>query len=224
MPDTETYLPLNLLDASLPPSLYTEMLCPGVTILRHAATAQAAVLLDDLAAVVGQSPFRQMLTPGGFEMSVGMTNCGTRGWVSDQRGYRYSVRDSLSGKPWPEMPVSFLVLATQAAAQAGFLDFLPDACLVNRYRTGAKMSLHQDKDERDLKQPIVSVSLGLPAVFLFGGKNRSDKTVRTVLKHGDIVVWGGPVRLNYHGVLPLKPGFHPLVGDQRINLTFRKVH
>ena len=155
-------------------------------------------------------------------MSVAMTNCGSLGWVTDRSGYRYDSLDPERGQPWPAMPASFLRLAQTAAAKAGFPDFCPDACLINRYEAGAKLSLHQDKDERDFAAPIVSVSLGIPAVFLFGGLNRADKTMRVPLVHGDVVVWGGPARLRYHGVLPLKPGHHPAFGARRVNLTFRK--
>ena len=155
-------------------------------------------------------------------MSVAMTNCGSTGWVSDRTGYRYDALDPQSGSPWPPMPASFFRLATNAAAKAGFNGFLPDACLINRYEPGARLSLHQDKDEQDYDQPIVSASLGLPATFLFGGMRRSAPTIRVALTHSDVVVWGGPARLRYHGVLPLKEGHHPSVGAYRINLTFRK--
>jgi alkylated DNA repair protein (DNA oxidative demethylase) len=157
-------------------------------------------------------------------MSVAMTNCGAAGWVTDRSGYRYDGIDPQSGKPWPEMPSVFRELAGRAAAAAGFDDFLPDACLINRYQPGARMSLHQDKDERDFGSPIVSVSLGLPAIFLFGGPERSDRPRRFRLEHGDIVVWGGPSRLFFHGVAPLADGEHNLLGRQRINLTFRRAH
>jgi alkylated DNA repair protein (DNA oxidative demethylase) len=155
-------------------------------------------------------------------MSVAMTNCGNAGWVTDRTGYRYDGADPQSGKPWPAMPTSFQALAHNAAAEAGFAGFAPDACLINRYEPGARMSLHQDRDENDFGAPIVSVSLGLPAVFLFGGLKRSDKTQRYRLQHGDIVVWGGPARLVFHGVAPLADGEHVLLSRQRINLTFRK--
>src|SRR5262249_36146035 len=158
--------------------------------------------------VAAQAPFRHMVTPGGFRMSVAMTNCGALGWVTDQTGYRYDPVDPESGECWPRMPESFLRLARDAAARAGFANFVPDACLINRYRPGARLTLHQDKNERDFGAPIVSVSLGIPAVFLFGGLKRADKTVRVTLRHGDVVVWGGPDRLRYHGVLPLKEGHH----------------
>jgi alkylated DNA repair protein (DNA oxidative demethylase) len=181
-----------------------------------------ADLIADLRAVVEQAPFRHMVTPGGHQMSVAMTNCGSAGWVTDRTGYRYDANDPLAGRPWPAMPPSFCRLAGQAAAHAGFGGFSPDACLVNRYEPGAKMSLHQDKDEHDFGAPIVSVSLGLPAVFLFGGLKRSDKPRRFRLEHGDVVVWGGPARLVFHGVAPLADGEHAIMGRQRINLTFRK--
>jgi alkylated DNA repair protein (DNA oxidative demethylase) len=163
-----------------------------------------------------------MITPGGFRMSVAMTICGPWGWVSDRTGYRYSAVDPDNGRDWPRLPRSFLRLATEAAAAAGFEAFRPDACLVNRYLPGSKLSLHQDRDEQDYDAPIVSVSLGLPATFLFGGSKRSDKIRRLPLTHGDVVVWGGPDRLRYHGVAPLKDGTHPLLGAQRVNLTFRQ--
>jgi alkylated DNA repair protein (DNA oxidative demethylase) len=163
-----------------------------------------------------------MITPGGFRMSVAMTNCGTYGWVSDATGYRYNKLDPESGRPWPRMPKVFMNLATDAGCEAGFEGFAPDACLVNRYQPGARLTLHQDKNERDFAAPIVSVSLGLPAVFLFGGTKRSERTVRVPLEHGDVVVWGGPARLRYHGVRPLEAGSHPLTGAYRFNLTFRK--
>jgi alkylated DNA repair protein (DNA oxidative demethylase) len=163
-----------------------------------------------------------MVTPGGHQMSVAMTNCGGLGWVTDRSGYRYDANDPEAGRPWPAMPRSFRELAKVAAAQAGFEGFSPDACLINRYQPGARMSLHQDKDEEDFAAPIVSVSLGLPATFLFGGLKRSDKPRRFRLEHGDIAVWGGPARLVFHGVAPLADGEHALLGRQRINLTFRK--
>jgi alkylated DNA repair protein (DNA oxidative demethylase) len=151
-----------------------------------------------------------------------MTNCGTLGWITDRTGYRYDTLDPESQHKWPPMPPAFLRLANSAATEAGFPNFTPDACLINRYEPGAKLSLHQDKDEHDYSAPIVSVSLGLPAIFLFGGLKRADKTARVPLEHGDLVVWGGPARLRFHGVLPLKPGAHPLLGAYRVNLTFRK--
>ena len=172
--------------------------------------------------IVAQAPFRHMFTPGGYQMSVAMTNCGELGWVTDRKGYRYDAIDPVSQKPWPAMPPVFLELAGQAAAEAGFVDFRPDACLINRYDAGARMSLHQDRDEQDFGAPIVSVSLGLPAIFLFGGPKRSDKPQRYRLSHGDVVVWGGPSRLFFHGIAPLADGEHTLLGRQRINLTFRK--
>ncbi|NVI99798.1 DNA oxidative demethylase AlkB [Myxococcus sp. AM009] len=199
-----------------------ESLGAGARVLRGFALTQDAELLSAVHEVALASPFRHMETPGGFRMSVAMTNCGAWGWVTDRTGYRYADVDPVQGRPWPEMPAVFLRLARMAAAKAGFDGFTPDACLVNRYEPGAKMSLHQDKDERDFTAPIVSVSLGLPAVFLFGGAERADSSARVRLSHGDVVVWGGPARLRYHGVMPLKPGRHPRVGGHRINLTFRK--
>jgi alkylated DNA repair protein (DNA oxidative demethylase) len=202
------------------PSL--ELMAEGAVLLRGFARSFEAELIADLRLIVEQAPFRHMVTPGGHSMSVAMTNCGGVGWVTDRSGYRYDAVDPESEKPWPAMPASFGELAAQAADRAGFNGFAPDACLVNRYLPGAKMSLHQDKDETDFAAPIVSVSLGLPAVFLFGGLKRSDKPRRFRLQHGDIAVWGGPTRLNFHGVAPLADGEHVLLGRQRINLTFRK--
>ena len=194
----------------------------GAVLLRGFAKPCEAELIADLRDVVGQAPFRHMVTPGGHQMSVAMTNCGSLGWVTDRTGYRYDAGDPLTGQPWPAMPESFCRLAGQAAASAGFHGFAPDACLINRYQPGARMSLHQDKDEQDFGAPIVSVSLELPAIFLFGGLKRSDRPRRFRLEHGDIVVWGGPTRLAFHGVAPLADGEHTSMGRQRINLTFRK--
>ena len=202
--------------------LSEEPLGPGATILRNFAISEETEILSGLSDVVSKAPFRHMITPGGFRMSVAMTNCGALGWVTDRTGYRYDPMDPESGLPWPPMPESFLTLARNAAAKAGFKEFVPDTCLINRYDPGARLTLHQDKNERDFDQPIVSVSLGLPARFLFGGLNRTDTAVRVKLTHGDVAVWGGSARLRYHGVLPLKTGHHPLVGGYRINLTFRQ--
>jgi alkylated DNA repair protein (DNA oxidative demethylase) len=197
-------------------------LAPGAAILSGFARPRETTLVDALARVTEAAPFRHMLTPGGRRMSVAMTNCGPVGWVSDRAGYRYEPCDPESRQPWPPMPDAFQELARKAAAEAGFAGFAPDACLINRYEPGTRLSLHQDRDERDLEAPIVSVSLGLPAVFLFGGLRRSDPTRRVRLTHGDVVVWGGPSRLRYHGVMPLEDGEHPLLRRSRINLTFRK--
>jgi DNA oxidative demethylase len=202
------------------PSL--ELMAEGAVLLRGFARWFETDLIAALRDIVAQAPFRHMVTPGGHQMSVAMTNCGRFGWVTDRSGYRYDAVDPESGNNWPVMPTSFRKLAAQAAERAGFANFLPDACLVNRYQPGAKMSLHQDKDETDFGAPIVSVSLGLPAVFLFGGLKRSHKPRRFRLQHGDVVVWGGPARLHFHGVGPLADGEHILLGRQRINLTFRK--
>ena len=199
-----------------------EKLAPGAKLLREFALAWKTEVLAAVRDVVELAPFRHMVTPGGFRMSVAMTNCGGLGWVTDRRGYRYEGRDPESGLAWPSMPGVLLKLASKAASQAGFEGFVPDACLINRYEPGAKMSLHQDKDEKDFGQPIVSVSLGVPAVFLFGGMQRGDKTLRVKVLHGDVVVWGGVARLRYHGVMALKEAHHPSFGGCRINLTFRK--
>lgn len=199
-----------------------QTMAEGAVLLRGFAAPMQHELLSALREIVAAAPFRHMTTPGGYQMSVAMTNCGDVGWVTDRRGYRYDRIDPESGKPWPLMPLSFRALAQQAAVQGGFDDFVPDACLINRYEPGAKMSLHQDKDEKDFGAPIVSVSLGIPAVFLFGGLRRADRPQRYRLEHGDVVVWGGPSRLFFHGIAPLAQSEHPLLGAQRINLTFRK--
>jgi len=199
-----------------------EKMAEGAVLLRGLARPVEIALLAALRDIVTDAPFRHMMTPGDHRMSVAMTNCGSVGWVTDRSGYRYDANDPESGKPWPQMPPSFRELAGQAAARAGFGGFAPDACLINLYRPGARMSLHQDKDENDLGAPIVSVSLGLPAIFLFGGMKRSDKPRRFRLEHGDVAVWGGPARLAFHGVAPLADGEHALLERQRINLTFRK--
>jgi alkylated DNA repair protein (DNA oxidative demethylase) len=202
--------------------LRQERLSPGALVLRGFAIRNDAILLREIQTVIAHAPLRHMQTPGGFRMSVAMTNCGALGWVSDTTGYRYAAEDPDSGLRWPAMPDAFIELAANAASQAGFDAFRPDACLINRYEPGARLTMHQDKNERDFSAPIVSVSLGLPALFLFGGPKRNDKTLRVPLFHGDVVVWGGPSRLRYHGVSRLKEGTHALLGACRINLTFRK--
>lgn len=190
-------------------------------VLRGLALPWIERILPELRRVLAQSPFRQMVTPGGFTMSAALSSCGDLGWTTDTSGYRYSPVDPRSQQPWPQMPEVLRQLAVQAAAQAGFFDFAPDACLINRYVPGAKMSLHQDKNERRYSEPVASISLGLPAIFLFGGHERSDKPRKVSLFHGDVVVWGGVDRLRFHGVMPIKDGVHPIMGPQRINLTFR---
>jgi len=199
-----------------------ERLAPGAVVLRGYALPGEAALLAAVRDVIAAAPLRHMVTPGGFRMSAAMTNCGSLGWVTDETGYRYDAFDPESGLPWPALPDPFARLAQSAAERAGFAGFAPDACLVNRYEPGARMSLHQDRDERDYDAPIVSVSLGLPAVFLFGGGKRAERARRIALAHGDVVVWGGPARLRYHGVAPIKEGRHPLTGGYRYNLTLRK--
>ncbi len=200
-----------------------QQLAEGAILLAGFAEKFVGTLLPTLQHIVTQAPLRRMVTPRGHTMSVAMSNCGQLGWVSDAQGYRYQHIDPLSLKPWPTLPETFLELAQDAAASAGFKSFLPDACLINLYEPGARLSLHQDKNERDPRAPIVSVSLGLPAVFLFGGMKRTIRPKRYRLEHGDVAVWGGPARHYYHGVAPLADGCHRLLGRQRINLTFRKV-
>jgi len=200
-----------------------EEVAPGAVLMRGLALASAGALMAGVEDVARAVPFQHMTTPGGFRMSVAMTSCGGLGWVSDGTGNGYSAGEPERKRPWPGMPGGFLSLARDAAREAGYAEFEPDTCLINRYEAGAKLSLHQDRHERDLSQPIVSVSLGLSAVFLFGGFERGDKARRILLEHGDVVVWGGASRLRFHGVLPLKPGMHPVTGCFRFNLTFRRV-
>ena len=204
------------------PDTRQELLAPGAWLLHGFALEMGSALSAAVERIEAAAPFRHLETPGGFRMSVAMTNCGSLGWISDRRGYRYDGCDPLSGKPWPPMPRIFVELAETAARAGGFSGFAPDACLINRYQPGARLTLHQDKDERDFESPIVSVSLGLPAVFLFGGEARSERQRRVPLQHGDVVVWGGAARLRHHGVLPVKEGHHPILGAQRVNLTFRR--
>lgn len=198
-----------------------ETVAPGAMLLRGAALPFEKDIFIALNSITERSPFRHMTTPGGFTMSVAMTNCGAAGWVTSRAGYRYDQLDPDTGRPWPSMPSCFFDLAVTAAVNAGYPEFRPDACLINRYVPGARLTLHQDKNERDFEKPIVSVSLGLPAIFQFGGLKRSDPCRRYALRHGDVAVWGGPSRLRYHGVSELKDGFHELFGPMRINLTFR---
>ena len=204
----------------LPPAAPLVIAAQATLLPRFAASvADAAPTL--LAPILEQAPLRHMVTPGGQRMSVAMTNCGDAGWVSDRRGYRYTRVDPVSDRPWPAMPPSLRCLAQRAAAAAGFDAFEPDACLVNYYTPGTRLTLHQDRNERDLAAPVVSVSLGLTATFLFGGLNRRDPTQRIQLHHGDVVVWGGAQRLAFHGIAQLREGEHPVTGGCRINLTFR---
>ena len=205
------------------PDLFGEPVLPeGLSLLRGFVRDETEALLAIIADVSEAAPFRTMQVPGGGTMSVAMTNCGQAGWVTDAKGYRYSPVDPLSDQPWPAMPEALSDLAMRASHTAGFGDFVPDGCLINRYAPGARMGLHQDRDEADRRAPIVSVSLGLPATFLFGGLKRGDPTMKLALEHGDVVVWGGPARLAFHGIAPLKPGMHLLTGGCRYNLTLRK--
>lgn len=213
---------MDLLAALPRPDRARAPLAQGAWLLRGFALAEAPALLSAVAAIAAKAPFRQMETPGGYRMSVAMTNCGRVGWVTNRRGYRYDPLDPDTGEPWPVLPPVFLDLAGRAAAAAGFPGFHPDACLLNRYAPGAKLSLHQDRNERDLAAPIVSVSLGLPAAFLWGGTTRRERPRRLRLESGDVAVWGGPARLAFHGVDALPDGTHALTGRCRINLTLRK--
>lgn len=211
----------NLFDAIAPLDPPREAMAEGAVLLRGFALPAEAEILAALETVVAAAPFRHMVTPGGHVMSVAMTNCGAAGWVTDLTGYRYDAIDPDSGERWPALPASFARLADQAAREAGYAGFVPDACLINRYEPGARLSLHQDRNERDFVHPIVSVSLGLPAVFQFGGLKRTDPVRKFALRHGDVAVWGGPSRLYHHGVVALKDGEHERLGRMRINLTMR---
>jgi alkylated DNA repair protein (DNA oxidative demethylase) len=212
----------DLLAGASPERRDAERLADGAWLLRGFAAAEAAALVAAVREIETRAPLRHMVTPGGFRMSVAMTNCGRAGWITDRRGYRYDAIDPSSGRAWPPMPAAFACVATRAAAAAGFAAFEPDACLINRYAPGTRLTLHQDKNERDFAAPIVSVSLGLPATFLFGGLRRADRPRRLRLESGDVVVWGGPSRLIFHGIDVLADGEHPLTGTCRINLTLRK--
>jgi len=199
-----------------------EQIGPDSWLLRGFALPGIEDLISAVQTILHQAPFRHMTTPGGLDMSAALSSCGTLGWVTDRHGYRYSKTDPQTGRAWPAMPESLMRLAQSAAQIAGYPGFVPDACLMNQYVPGAKMSLHQDKDEQDHRWPVVSVSLGIPAIFQFGGLQRADKPRRIALFHGDVVVWGGEDRLRFHGILPIKQANHPLLGEQRVNLTFRK--
>jgi alkylated DNA repair protein (DNA oxidative demethylase) len=195
-------------------------IAPDVTLLRgFAATASLRAAIGAIAAA---APFRHLTTPGGGRMSVAMTNCGAWGWHSDARGYRYVARDPDSDAPWPAMPPSFRVLAVEAAAAGGFDGFEPDCCLVNRYLVGAQMGAHRDFDELDLRHPIVSVSIGLPALFLWYGATRRGPALRVPLADGDVVVFGGSARAGYHGVRRLAAPEPGVAATVRYNLTFRR--
>jgi alkylated DNA repair protein (DNA oxidative demethylase) len=198
-------------------------IAPGVVLLRNYAQTQAEAFIAEVGLIAAAAPFHHMVTPGGFTMSAALTNCGA-GWISDRKGYRYSNTNPQTGEPWPAIPALFSALAASAAAAAGYPNFIPDACIINRYIPGARMSLHQDSQEKPLDAPVVSISLGLSATFLWGGMSRSDRPQRIALHHGDVIVWGGPSRLNFHGIAPLKPATHPSLGAQRINLTLRRAY
>lgn len=201
---------------------HPQWLSEGAVLFKGALLAEERALLQEIGRISAQRPFRQRLTPGGRPMSVAMTGCGDYVWVTDAAGYRYSPVEPESGLPWPDMPEHWLQLAQKLAAQAGFSGFMPDSCLINRYRPGTGMGLHQDRDEADFRAPIVSFSLGAPVLFRWGGLNRQDPAQDILLEHGDVLVWGGSDRLRFHGVKKLKRFQHPLTGDCRYNLTFRQ--
>jgi DNA oxidative demethylase len=199
------------------------VLAPGAVLMRAFGRADDVDILQAVESVIAQAPLRHLQTPGGYTMSIQTTRCGSMGWVSEPGGYRYAPSNPSTRAPWPAMPQCLLDFAVRAATEAGYPDFVPDSCMINQYLPGNKLGLHQDRDERDLRAPVVSLSLGLPAIFLFGGLQRTGKTQRYRLAHGDVVVWGGPSRLAFHGVLPVADGDHALVGRRRVNVTFRKV-
>lgn len=213
---------LDLIDLAEAERTGAEPLAPGALVLRGFARAHESELLRLVSSVASAAPFRRMFTPGRHQMSVAMTNCGSVGWVTDLKGYRYDPNDPETGRPWPAMPEPIRALAVEAAAVAGYPSFEPDACLINRYEPGTRLSLHQDRDEHRLDAPVVSISLGLPAIFLFGGSERAERPRRVRLASGDVVVWGGPSRLAFHGIAPLEDGVHPATGACRFNLTIRR--
>jgi alkylated DNA repair protein (DNA oxidative demethylase) len=219
--ESTTPITLDLFAQEPPQSASMEQIGPGSWVLHSFAIPLIDALLPALEDILAKAPFRHMMTPGGFTMSAALSSCGSFGWMTDPNGYRYAATDPQTGLPWPQIPPVFMELAQSAALACGYSGFTPDACLINRYIPGAKMSLHQDKNEKHYEWPVVSVSLGLPVIFLFGGLQRHDQTQRIALMHGDVVVWGGEDRLRFHGVLPVKAGYHPLLGEQRINFTFR---
>ncbi|MDZ7938484.1 MAG: DNA oxidative demethylase AlkB [Rhodoferax sp.] len=210
-------------DLPLPIDALRTELAPGAVLLRGLGRADDVQILEAIEAVIAQAPLRHLQTPGGYTMSIQTTRCGSMGWVSEPGGYRYAASNPGTRQPWPAMPPCLMDFAVRAAAEAGYPDFVPDSCMVNQYLPGTKLGLHQDRDERDLRAPVVSLSLGLPATFLFGGLERTGATQRYRLAHGDVVVWGGPARLAFHGVLPVAEGDHVLLGRRRVNVTFRKV-
>jgi DNA oxidative demethylase len=220
-PNERSLIGMNDLFAEVTPLIETEKLADGVFLFRNLAAESAPSIVQMVSRITKVSPFRHMITPGGYRMSVAMTNCGRVGWITDRHGYRYAPMDPETGGPWPPIPELFRRLAETAGARAGFAGFKPDSCLVNRYEPGAKLSLHQDRNEESYEHPIVSVSIGLPARFLFGGLTRNERSRRIQLKNGDVIVWGGPSRLAFHGVDTLADGDHPLTGRCRLNLTFR---
>ena len=212
----------ELFDSGAPQAGGREQLDPGAFVLRAFAWDEAPALLDAIEVVAHSAPFRHMTVAHGLRMSVAMTNCGDAGWLSDRSGYRYDAIDPETNRPWPAIPDVFAHLAERAAGAGGFEGFAPDACLINRYEPSTRLTLHQDRDEQDFGAPIVSVSLGVPATFLWGGAARAFRPRRVRLDHGDVVVWGGPARLNFHGIDTLREGHHPLTGSARFNLTFRR--
>lgn len=197
-------------------------IAPGAVLLGGFASHDAQDMLDHIAAIAVRAPFRHMETPGGRRMSVATTSCGALGWTSSARGYRYAALDPESGVAWSPMPDIFASLAVRAAADAGYPGYAPDACLINRYAPGTRLTLHQDRNEIDMAAPIVSISLGLSATFLWGGAERSDRPRRIPLHHGDVMIWGGPARLTFHGIDTLPHGEHPATGPYRYNLSFRQ--
>ncbi len=223
MTQPDRYAQLALFDAAVGvPQRANLELEPGAVVLHAFAMDDVPALLAAIEAVAQASPWRHMSTARGWRMSVAMTNCGEAGWLSDRSGYRYDAIDPQTNRRWPPLPRVFVDLAVRAAAAAGFEHFAPDACLINRYEPGARLSLHQDRNERDFDEPIVSVSIGVPATFLWGGSTRALRPRRVLLEHGDVVVWGAAARMNLHGIEPLRADAHALTGNVRFNLTFRR--
>lgn len=207
-----------------PETLRDPDLAEGLFLHRGAITPDdQTILVRDIAQVADFAPFRHPRTPGGHPTSAAMTNAGQAGWWSDRQGYRYLIHQPDSDRPWPSMPASFHAAVEVGTRGTPWPDFSPDACLINFYGAAAKMGLHQDKDERDFTQPIVTVSLGDAADFLVGGFARTDKTAVVRLHSGDVLVMGGPSRMRFHGVRRIHTGTSPLSAlHGRYSLTFRK--
>jgi len=196
-----------------------EEIFPGAVLMRSLALPQDNEFFTAAEAIIAARPLHHTTTPSGLPMGVMVTDCG------DSRAFanRWDTANPERMRLWPPMPPLLRDFAIRCAVRSGFPQFRPDACHINRYQAGTKLGLHQDRHECDWTQPIVSLSFGLECIFLLGGLQRTDKPRRILLEHGDVIVWGGPSRMRFHGVQPLKPGHHPLTGPYRYNLTFRKI-